>query len=426
MRIRVANALITAVVLGFTAATSFSFHRYGLVRERESDVYRRQVEATREVARFLAGSKQLTSAVQSYAATADRQFAQAYWRELEVNRSRDQAAAALQRLGLSPQETELIGAARSSSDALVSQERQALAAAARGDRATAITLAFGPGYQQALRTIYEPSQRMQQLLEGRLAAERRQVGRDSRQLWRLSLGLLLLNLALVLAVLVWLYPRFVALPLLRLNGRVQALLRGERPEPLALGHAATEIRELAASMEAYRELGDQLVLDRWVKAEQVRITAELQRHASVQAQADCFLQALAPLLELGSATFYGLNPGSLQLELWSAYALHAPDAVPKQVALGEGLVGQCAVERLPISVEMPPPGYLSIGSGLGHCPPALVLVLPVVAGDRLLAVVELASLHPLAPHQLQLVNDLLPLLALVLGASSRPAPACTP
>jgi hypothetical protein len=421
MRIRVANTLITAAVLALTTATSFSFYRYGLVREQESDAYRRQVEATRELARFLAGSKQLTSTVQSYAATGEAPFAEAYWRELEVSRSRDQAAEALRRLGLSRLEAQLLLQARSSSDALVGRERQALAAAGRGDRAGAIALVFGPAYQQALRRIYEPSLQVQQQLERRLASERLEVGRRSRQLWQLCLALLLLNLVLVLAVLGWLYPRFVALPLLRLNGRVQALLRGERPELVALGHAATEIRELAASLAAYQQLGDQLALDQWAKAQQVRITAELQRCQGTHQQATRFLQALAPLLELGAATFYGFDPEAQALWLWSSYALHDPEAVPSRVPLGEGLVGQCALERQPISLEPPPPDYLTISSGLGHSPAGALLVLPVLAGERLLAVLELASLQPLAPHQRQLLNDLLPLLALVLEAVDLPA-----
>lgn len=423
MRIRVANLLTTALVLALTGSTAFTLFRYSQIRAQESDAFRRQLEATRQVARFLAGSKQLTSSVQSYAATGDPRFARAYWRELDVNRSRDLAAMALRQLGLSEEEEQRIIEARANSDALVGREEQSLAAAARGDRATAISLVFGPVYQRALRSIYEPSLRMQQGLERRLAAERERVERQARRLWHLCLVLLLLNLFVVIGLLVWLYPGFVALPLLRLHDRVQALLRGEPAPPLRLGPAATEIRELAASLDEYHRIGEQRALDQWAKSQQVGILAALQRRQGAAAQALCFLEALAPLLELGAATFYGFDPEARVLRLLASYALNDPGAVPAAVPLGEGLLGQCALERQVVRLEPPPPDYLRIGSALGHAPAGSLLLLPVLAGERLLAVVELATLHPPPPHLRGLMLDLLPLLALVLDLPHAPAAA---
>jgi len=90
--------------------------------------------------------------------------------------------------------------------------------------------------------------------------------------------------------------------------------------------------------------------------------------------------------------------------------------VPALIRFGEGLVGEVACQGQPIQLDNPPARYLEIVSGTGAAPAAVVLVLPVASSEQLLAVIELAALQPLAPHQQHLLTDLLPLLALALEA----------
>lgn len=416
MRIRTANALVTVLYLGLALAGGLAFQRFDRERGAEAEAYRRRIRATDEVVHFLAGSQQLTSSVQSFVATGDPTFAEAYRRELELTRSRDRAAEAIAGLGLTPEEQNLMRRARASSDALVTVEARAITVAQSGDRTRAVQLVFGPAYQRALRDIHEPSLTLQRLLERRLQEALEQSGARAAHWWRLSLALAGLNLLLVVSVLVVLYPRFLARPLLRLNQRVQALLANQRPAPQDLGHAATDLRELARSLEAYEAMADELERDHWVKSEQVQITAALQRFHDPAALATCFLARLAPLLGIASATFYLRERGAERLRLVGSYALADPARVPALIRFGEGLVGEAARQGQPIRQDDPSAGRLPIVSGTGGTRPAQVLVLPVGGADQLLAVVELAVLHPLAPHQQTLLSDLLPLLSLALEA----------
>ena len=77
MRIRLANALVLLLYTAMAGATGLSFQRYGVAQVEQMRATRRQLEATDQVARFLAGSKLLTSSVQAYAATGEERFAQA-------------------------------------------------------------------------------------------------------------------------------------------------------------------------------------------------------------------------------------------------------------------------------------------------------------------------------------------------------------
>jgi len=83
-------------------------------------------------------------------------------------------------------------------------------------------------------------------------------------------------------------------------------------------------------------------------------------------------------------------------------------------SLGVGLVGQCARDRQTIQLTGTPEDYWLIRSGLGAAPPANLILIPVLREERLLGVVELATLNPADQEALIRLTDLVPLLALNL------------
>src|SRR5262249_16219874 len=90
--------------------------------------------------------------------------------------------------------------------------------------------------------------------------------------------------------------------------------------------------------------------------------------------------------------------------------------------LGEGLVGQCALERKSILVTEVPDGYIEVSSGLGHAPPRNIGVFPVVFEGQLKAVIELASFQAFSPIHLTFLNQLTKWSGVVfnmIGASMR-------
>src|SRR3712207_2843286 len=69
--------------------------------------------------------------------------------------------------------------------------------------------------------------------------------------------------------------------------------------------------------------------------------------------------------------------------------------------MGEGIVGQSALEKKPILLTGVPDDYITISSGLGEAPPRNIIVLPVLFEGDVKAVVELASFLPLGQiHQI--------------------------
>ena len=116
----------------------------------------------------------------------------------------------------------------------------------------------------------------------------------------------------------------------------------------------------------------------WLKTNLAKFSRMLQGQKDLLTVARLILSELAPVVKAQHGVFYILKaaeePG--KLALLASYAHERPGAVADEFCLGEGLVGQCALERQKIMLTNVPPDYVRISSGLGHSAPINIIVLP--------------------------------------------------
>src|SRR5204862_1823997 len=103
-----------------------------------------------------------------------------------------------------------------------------------------------------------------------------------------------------------------------------------------------------------------------------------------------------------------------QLVLLASYASQS-GALRKQVGLGEGLVGQCALEKQKILLTNVPSDYIRISSGLGDAPPQNILVLPVIFEGQVKGVLELASFARFSPTHEAFLDQLTESIGIVIN-----------
>jgi signal transduction histidine kinase/DNA-binding response OmpR family regulator len=129
------------------------------------------------------------------------------------------------------------------------------------------------------------------------------------------------------------------------------------------------------------------------------------------------LSELAPVVTAQHAAFYILDAGKehAELSLLASYAHKGQDAVGEHLALGEGVVGQCALEKQKILLTNVPPDYIRISSGLGSAPPQNILVLPVVFEGLVKGVLELASFERFNPTHQAFLDQLTESIGIVLN-----------
>src|SRR6476469_5379072 len=108
------------------------------------------------------------------------------------------------------------------------------------------------------------------------------------------------------------------------------------------------------------------------------------------------LSELAQVVRAHYGAFYILHQEddfiNAKLKLFATYAYKEDKNVPKEFAIGEGLVGQCAFEKERILLTNVPSNYIKINSGLGKGKPSNLIILPVLFENSVKAVIELASL----------------------------------
>ncbi|MBA3845105.1 MAG: HAMP domain-containing protein [Planctomycetes bacterium] len=141
----------------------------------------------------------------------------------------------------------------------------------------------------------------------------------------------------------------------------------------------------------------------WLKTNLAKFSRMLQGQKDLLTVGKLILSELAPVVSAQQAVFYTLDspkdeagaegvvtvvPFDPLLRLLASYAA---TGAPATVGLGQGIIGQCAVEKIKIRLDLVPDDYIRIASGLGEGRPHNVLVLPVIFEGQVKAVMELAS-----------------------------------
>jgi HAMP domain-containing protein/signal transduction histidine kinase/CheY-like chemotaxis protein len=153
----------------------------------------------------------------------------------------------------------------------------------------------------------------------------------------------------------------------------------------------------------------------WLKTNLTKFTRMLQGQRDLLTVANLILSELAPLVSAQHGVFY-LNVDDShtdQLVLLGGYGVEKNQA--DRFRLGEGLVGQCAVDRQRILLHSVPDDYIKINSGLGQGTPKNIVVLPVLFEGKVRAVIELASVQTFSDTHIALLDQLTESIGIVLN-----------
>jgi PAS domain S-box-containing protein len=155
----------------------------------------------------------------------------------------------------------------------------------------------------------------------------------------------------------------------------------------------------------------------WLKTNLARFSRLLQGQRDLQTVGRLVLSELAPLVGVQRGVIY-LNDTSRDdpvLTLLASYANKAVGQSPPEFALGEGLIGQCALEQRRILLTDVPGDYIAISSALGRAAPSSIVVLPVLVENETRAVIELASFERFSETHLSFLEQLTESIGIVLN-----------
>ncbi len=171
-----------------------------------------------------------------------------------------------------------------------------------------------------------------------------------------------------------------------------------------------------------KETTEQNTEQDWLKTNLARFSAMMQGQKNLSAVSRLIMSELTPLVSAQHGAFYTVNFEDNRLDLVASYAYSRPADDSTGFDFGEGIVGQCALEKKPILLSQVPDNYIRIASGTGHAAPTCILALPVLFEGDVLAVIELASFEMFSPIHRVFLDQLMVSVGVVLniiGASMR-------
>ncbi|MGA9520582.1 MAG: response regulator, partial [Myxococcaceae bacterium] len=158
----------------------------------------------------------------------------------------------------------------------------------------------------------------------------------------------------------------------------------------------------------------------WLKTHLARFTRMLQGQRELQTVCRLILSELAPLLRVQHGAFYIRDSANGSVEsaafkLLSSYAMRERKRLAHRFLPGDGLVGQCVLEKERILLTDVPEDYIKISSGLGEAKPLNIVVLPVIFEGEVKAVIELASFYRFNDIHLAFLDQLTESIGIVLN-----------
>jgi two-component system sensor histidine kinase/response regulator len=232
---------------------------------------------------------------------------------------------------------------------------------------------------------------------------------------------IILGLAATLIFTLYIVQTQVIGELLNVRSSVQAVADGHLDQKIPYLTQTNEIGAISRALSTLQANAREREIQHWVKAEVSGITEQLQYSENFEAVGRCLFSRLSKSIPLLYGALYIADEGRTRLIRVGGFALEGPDQ-PREFALGEGLVGQAAVERRPLVIPATEGDQVLVSAGMGTLAPHTLMFMPVASQEVVVGVLEMAPVSSLSKRQQSLLDALLPALAVnseILSANIR-------
>ncbi len=94
------------------------------------------------------------------------------------------------------------------------------------------------------------------------------------------------------------------------------------------------------------------------------------------------------------------------MEMKAAFAFGRRKSIKDKVKVGEGLIGQCYLEKDMIFLTEVPDDFVRIKSGLGDAPPKNIVIMPLMTNEKIEGILEVASFQVLPDYKVDYLKKL--------------------
>jgi signal transduction histidine kinase/CheY-like chemotaxis protein len=199
---------------------------------------------------------------------------------------------------------------------------------------------------------------------------------------------------------------------------IQALASGKLDVAIPFVNRRNEIGEISRSLSTLQNGARERETQTWLKSETAATALRLQSADNFPVFAKSLLSRVSECVPLLYGAFYLADDSTpVKLRRVGTYAMETADLV--EYELGQGLVGQAAVERRILTICAGDDDAIRVTTGLGIVTAGNLLFIPVLNHEVLVGVLEVATVSPLSERQRSFLDALLPTVAMNAQLLSR-------
>jgi len=327
--------------------------------------------------------------------------------ELEKTRA-DYQAVSSAALRESPERAGKIEAAAALFDRAVADARPVRAAALAGNNEKALGLLHG-GVNQELQQARQAAIDIVEELQTAIDQRSDELTRNTHHAILITWLVIGFGLLFSLAAAVYIVQTEVVQELSSLQGSIRDLADGKLDQQILYLDRKNEIGEISRALRTLQSAAREREIQGWVKSEVAATLTRIQAAEDFQPFAQALLSRISECVPLVYGSLYLADKSNAHFTRAGSFAI-GDSSSPREFALGEGLVGQAAVERRALTVTAGE--HVQIAVGMAVVKPGSLLFLPVINQDAVTAVLELAPVSPLADRQQALLEAILPSIGL--------------
>ncbi len=236
---------ISILTLLFMGVALFSnSHIRGLLNTANQERF----DLTYNANRFMNGSAYLTDEVRAFASTGEQEHYDNYWKEVNELKNREIGVAALQEIGITDEEQDMINDMFALSNELVPLEEEAMNKVTAGDKESAVAYVYGEEYSSATDQINALKEQFLTALDTR-TQERLDDLNFQAEFIRVCMVIALLLIAVLQLISMFVTNKRVLHPIVAVRDQMKEISNGNLSAEFSLEANTSEIGMLAASIQ---------------------------------------------------------------------------------------------------------------------------------------------------------------------------------
>lgn len=207
----------------------------------------------------------------------------------------------------------------------------------------------------------------------------------------LTIGIIALSV-LTLALLI---SKTISKPIIELTRATKSIAEGNFDHIIKI-QARNEIGELIKAVNdmtiSLLNAKNKALEENWYKSGHNELNKLIRAELDISSIAQKSITFLCHYLNAQIGAFY-LYDKNDKLHLITGYAFSERKNISNEFDLGQGIIGQCALEKETILITRVPKDYVQIRSGLGEASPLYIIATPILMNESIKGVIEIGSME---------------------------------